>query len=117
MTGGREEDEESSAVPAGDVESPKVAASASEGGWVGRETAGRGQDRDRERRMTREEWMAHLLEQAPEITVEQWEETVAALVALRSLRKKVPQKPDTARDGSGPGKSRSSGRGDRRSPA
>jgi hypothetical protein len=97
----RESDEQSSQRPARDVEAAKPTASASEGGWVGRETAGREQDRDRERRMTREEWMAHLLEQAPEITVEQWEETVAALVALRPLRKRRSQKPDTARGGTG----------------
>ena len=61
---------------------------------MGRETAGRGADRYQERRMTREEWMAHLLEEAPEITVEQWEETVAALDALRPLRVVKPREPE-----------------------
>jgi hypothetical protein len=112
VTESREREPESSGLPAGDVESPQVAAS--EGGWAGRETAGRGQDRDRERRVSREEWMAYLLEQAPEITPEQWEETVAALVALRPLRGKGPQKPGTQRDGAGPGKRRSSARDNRR---
>jgi hypothetical protein len=66
--------------------------------------------------MSREEWMAHLLEQAPEITPQQWEETVAALIALRPLRGKGPQKPATPRDGAAAGKGRSSGRRDRRAP-
>ena len=49
----------------------------------------RGREQEPERTMSREQWMAHLLEQAPEITVEQWAETVAALEALRPLRGKA----------------------------
>jgi hypothetical protein len=43
--------------------------------------------------MSREERMARLLEEAPEIAAEQWEETVAALDALRPLRVAKARKP------------------------
>lgn len=69
---------------------------------------------EREQPMSREEWMAYLLDQAPEITVEQWDETVAALLALRPLRGAGPQKPaQTKRGASGPDKVRPAGRRDR----
>lgn len=70
------------------------------------------------RQVSREEWMAYLLDLAPEITVEQWDETVAALLALRPLRGTGSQKPSPTKLGApSADKVRASSSSDRHSPA
>ncbi len=84
MTDSREQIDESENLSAGDVESAQP--SASQGGWAGRETAGLGQEREHERHMTREEWIAYQVENAPEITPDAWRKTLRLLRGARRPR-------------------------------